>query len=98
MTIEIDETLESDLADVINRHISTKGLTPQVAAATMTGMTIDFLDYLSWKPQSVQCAEIYLNEAKSWLQDGAGTPVLSHESGGADRNVLNSLVSNVGKS
>lgn len=98
MTIEIDEALESDVADVINRHISAKGLTPQVAAATMTGMTIDFLDYLSWKPQSVRCAEIYLSEAKSWLLDGAGTPVLSHEHGDADRDVLNSIISNANKS
>ena len=87
----ISEKLESDLAEVINRHIKTEGLSPQVAAVTMNKMTIDFLDYLSWKPQDVQCADIYLKEAHKWLSQGGGIPVLSH-SGGADEDTLKSLI------
>lgn len=90
---KISEKLEDDLAKVINRHIRENGLTPQVAASTMNGMTIDFLDHLTWKPQDVQCAEIYLKEAQSWLISGTGKPILSHSSKNGDRPTLDKLIS-----
>jgi len=89
---KINQDLENDLAQVINRYIDDHGLHPQDAAATMNNMTMDFLDHLSWKPQDVQCAEIYLKEAQSWLLNNCGRPVLSHDNEDGDRSVLNSLV------
>ena len=93
--INVNEKLENDLAEVIKEYIKSQNLHPQEAAVTVVKMAQDFLDGLSWKTQSVQCADIYLKEAQNWLAHGMGTPVLNGTDGG-DRDVLESLITESG--
>jgi hypothetical protein len=58
-----DETLESELIDVINKHIKERQLHPQEAAETMTWMAIDMIDHIAWLPIYLQWAKTSLQEA-----------------------------------
>lgn len=73
---DLNESLESDLAEVVKSHIRSDDLHPQEAAVTVIKMAMDFLNDLSWKPQSVRCAEVYLKDAQEWLMTGLGKPAL----------------------
>lgn len=72
-----NEALENDLIAVINQHIKEHQLDPQTASHTLTLMAIDTLDAISWHPQNLQCARIYLEQAQEWY-DGVGKPCLEH--------------------
>ena len=71
-----DEQLESDLVEVINRHIQKRQVHPQNVSHTLTLMAMDTLDFLAWLPQNLQCAHQYLEDAEVWY-DGTGNPRLT---------------------
>lgn len=86
----VDEQLENDLIEVINRHISERNIHPQAVSETLASMSVDTLGYLAWLPQSLQSAKKYLELAIDWYS-GIGVSVLTHQ---VDQNGKDSIHGN----
>jgi hypothetical protein len=65
-----DAELESDLIDVINRHIDARNLHPQVASEVLAIMASDVLKALAWLPGNVREADKSLRSAIAHMREG----------------------------